>query len=387
VYTLAFSFLMARGRSNYIIGDWLINYSGGFVRRGLMGTLVLAVHRATHVPFQWIVYPLQSSVYVVFVACVYRLTRGLRWTFLLTAVLLSPSTLAFTVLETYAGLRKEELLYAALALWICVVVAGHLRDWQLSLLLSALVVVLVLSHEALVVGMPYLFAALLIQTGDWRRSLRMSVAPALLGGAALAAVMLHPGNTPIAQAVCSSVGGDLSAPPESPDICAGSIQWLQYNAAQARELIVPVIREAHMVRLFCLLVVLTLTPVLAQLVLLWRRDGLQREVRVLLGCGAVAMCGTAALFYTALDWGRWLHMEALCLMLMLLMVDPRAPRSALPPASPFYRNRWLRVAASLAVFVYATTWKLPSIGSVGGGYGYIDNIHMFRHMTPGPPKH
>jgi hypothetical protein len=386
VYTLVFAYLLAHGRSNYIIGDWLINYSGGFVRRGLIGTLVMAVHRAMHVPFIWIICVLQSMVYVVFVVCVYRLTRGIRWTFPMAAILLSPSTLAFTVIESFAGLRKEELLYAALALWICVVISGRLRDWQLSALLTAMVVVLVLSHEALVVGLPYMFAALLIQTGDWKRSLKISLAPMLLGGTALVAVMLHPGNLAITEAVCSSVGGHLGPTASPADICSGSIQWLQYNVVQARAQFVPIIQETHMVRLFSLLVVLTMTPIVAQLVLFYRRDGLRREMGVLLGCGLIAMCGTATLFYTALDWGRWVHMEAVCLMLMVLMIDPRAPRDTVPAGSPFYRNPWLRVAASLAVFIYATTWKLPSIGSVGGGYGYIDNIHMIRHWMPGPPQ-
>ena len=37
VYTLAVAVVMTRGVSPFVTGDWLINYSGGFVRRGLVG--------------------------------------------------------------------------------------------------------------------------------------------------------------------------------------------------------------------------------------------------------------------------------------------------------------------------------------------------------------
>lgn len=93
VYSLAFELWLASGVSPWIVGDWLINYSGGFVRRGLEGSVVLLIGHLTRIPLNLVVYGMQSVVFVLFLWLVWRLVQGIRWTFLIAAVFLSPATL------------------------------------------------------------------------------------------------------------------------------------------------------------------------------------------------------------------------------------------------------------------------------------------------------
>lgn len=122
--------LQARADNPWSIGDWLINYSGGFVRRGLTGALILLLHRATAAPLAWVAFSLQTTVFLLFLACVYLLLQRIRWSWLIAAVLLSPATLSYTVLDSTSGFRKEILVFAALSLILCVLDWGRLRDWQ-----------------------------------------------------------------------------------------------------------------------------------------------------------------------------------------------------------------------------------------------------------------
>ncbi len=109
----------------------------------------------TEVPLAWVVFAMQVSIFLLFLTCVYRLSKGIRWSYLMTAVLLSPATLTFTVMDPYAsGLRKEILLFAASAFALCVLLSSRLKDWQLSAMLSLMLVGLALSHEALMIGVP-----------------------------------------------------------------------------------------------------------------------------------------------------------------------------------------------------------------------------------------
>jgi hypothetical protein len=374
VFSIALGVRMTRQVSPFIIGEWLINYSGGFIRRGLIGSVVLFVGHITGIALPWIVFPIQVVTFLLFIGCVYWLTKGLRWNPWMAAVLLSPATLAFTVMDSYAGFRKEFLLFAALALVICVVMSGRLRDWQLSALLSVVSVGLMLSHEALVVGFPYFFAAVAIQKGSAAKAAKVFYVPALLAAIALVAVMLHPANLAITQAVCTSVGGTLG-PFNDPsgNVCSGSIEWLQFTLPQARALFVPAIREYHLVRLFSLLAIPTFTPMIVLLVQFYRRDRLHHEVKMVIVCGALSLVGTAILFYIALDWGRWVHIQAICLMLMVLMLDHRAE-----PVVVVRRSAWLRYTGVALLAVYATTWTLPSIGRDDARHGYLDVIHMLR---------
>ena len=51
--------------------------------------------------------------------------------------------------------------------------SGRWKDWQVSVMLSVFLVGMTLSHEALLVGVPYFFAAVAIQTMSLRRAVRI----------------------------------------------------------------------------------------------------------------------------------------------------------------------------------------------------------------------
>jgi hypothetical protein len=95
----------------WTIGDWLVNYSAGFVRRGLPGEFFLLLSHLLHVEVPWIALVIPALVYAGFLVGVYRLANPLRRNFLWFAMLFSPATLPFIVLNGMdIGFRKETLL-------------------------------------------------------------------------------------------------------------------------------------------------------------------------------------------------------------------------------------------------------------------------------------
>lgn len=381
--------LEAQAIDPWTVGDWLINYSGGFVRRGFTGALVMLLHRATGIPLQWVVFSIQASVFLLFLVSVYQLTKGMRWSYLMAAVLLSPATLAFTVMNRYdAGLRKEILLFAALSVTVWVLLSERWKDWQISTLLSVFLVGLALSHEGLLVAAPYFFAAVAVQTSSLRRAVRICAIPFVLTAIASVAVITHHGDQATAQAICSSAGGTLGhAKPDAlhptGGFCGGAISFLQLDVAQEREIIVPMIRQWHLRRLFSALAIPTFLPLVALLWVFYRRDRLRVEVAIVLACAVVSMAGTSVLFYVGLDWGRWFHLQAICLMLLLMMLDHRGAATAVPATQ---RSLPFHVVATLALLLYATTWTLPGVGTGGETPGYVplvwptyrNALHQFR---------
>ncbi len=388
---------MARDIDPWIIGDWLINYSGGFVRRGLAGALVMLLHRATGVPLQWVVFAIEASVFLVFLAGVYQLTKGIRWSYLMVAVLVSPASLAFTILAGHeGGLRKEILLFTALAIGIQVLIGGRWKDWQISALLSSFLVVLALSHEALLVAVPYFFAAVAIQTMSLRRAVRICAIPLVLCGIACGAVILHHGDRGTAEAICNSVGGTLGSPKLSAfeptvGLCSGSISWLQLGAAQERELIAPAILQWKLMRLFAILAIPTFAPIIALMYLFYRRDGLRYEVSVALICALISLAGTGVLCYVGVDWGRWLHIQVICLMLLAMMMDCKAAAISGIIRRAGRRSLGLRALATVALFLYAIAWTLPGVGNFGETPGYFaivwptyrSGLHQLRMQAVG----
>jgi hypothetical protein len=98
------------------MGDWLINYSAGFVRRGLIGAVALLIARWTHLSSILLIFVLQVASFLLFIACAYRLTRNLHWDFALSTLLLSPAAFSFMLINHSTDFRKEVLLFGVLAL-------------------------------------------------------------------------------------------------------------------------------------------------------------------------------------------------------------------------------------------------------------------------------
>jgi hypothetical protein len=370
-----YGFLNARRGSGWAIGEWLTNYSGGFIRRGLVGEVVLLLGQASGVKLAWIVLAIQVVVYGIFLWCVYRLTEALSWGWMVAALLLSPATLGFIVLDPPNGFKKEILLFAALAALICMLLYARLRDWQVAAMLSTFGVVLVLSHEPLVFYLPYFFAALALQTGSVRRAMRLAVWPAILCGIAAFEVMLHPGNRVMAEKICSSVGGTLGTFGVFDDsVCGGAIVWLQATLAQAHMNVMAAARVYHSFSLYSLSALLALVPAIAVLVMLYRRDGARREAKIIAACSMAALAGSLVIFYSGRDWGRWIHIHAVCLMLLVLMVCRGARPVAEPRITLRGARRW---TAAVALAIYATCWTLPAVDIYPSRSGYYG---LYRYL-------
>jgi hypothetical protein len=187
---------------SFQIGDWLINYSGGFVRRGLLGSPLLYLAHATHLPLLWLTLALQVAIFLAFYLCLYQLLRRTFWNLPLLALFLSPATLAFIPLNPLMGFRKEILL---LALLTAIVLPSFqkLPPGLQSPLLAIAAAALVLAHEGLFLYLPYLGAAIYLQQHNFRRSLRIVAAPLAAALIAMLAILLHPATPQATAAACS----------------------------------------------------------------------------------------------------------------------------------------------------------------------------------------
>ena len=360
-----YGFLNTRRGSGWAIGEWLTNYSAGFIRRGLVGAVVLLLGHVSGIPLAWIAFGIQVVVYLIFLWCVYRLTEGLRWGWMVAAAVLDPPN----------GFKKEILLFAALAAVICLLLFDRLRDWQMAVLLSALGIILVLSHEPLLFYLPYIFAAVAVHSGSTKRAVKVALWPAILCSIAAVSVLLHPGDRAMAEKICSSVGGVLGTMEvHDANVCGGALLWLEQPLAEAHRYVMAAVRLHHLFALYGLLAVPTLLPAIAALVMLYRRDAARREVKIIAVCSAIAFVSSLAVFYSGRDWGRWLQMHAVCLMLLVLMVSRGERRGAQPKICLRGARRW---AAWAALAIYSTCWTLPAVDIYPARSGYYG---LYRYL-------
>ena len=365
----------------YPIADWLINYSAGFVRRGLPGEFILLAARATHIPPPWMAAVVQLSIYVAFLCGVYRLAAPLRRDVLWYCMMFSPAALAFMILAPMNGNRKELLLYAALTGTIFLL-RLDLSAISLSVCVATLLAILVLSHDALVCCFPFFFAAIAIQTGNLKYASKVIAAPFLLAAFLANLVRQHPGDQTTAIAVCKSVGGRWIADDGTRDLCAGAIRHLSWTIAKSRQ---EELQNLSYWPLYALLGLLSFAPYVVALVVLYRRDHLRFEVKVIASIAALCVLTTMPLFYLTIDWGRWIQMQIICLLLVILQAAQRAPGFQKTSSAPaFGVGKSWRPALLVAAFLYCTCWTLPVLGMQDVRFGYADvplSLHReFRLM-------
>lgn len=390
IATCCFIWFNARVRHGYAIGDWLINYSGGFVRRGLTGEVLLALAKATHIQLPWVVASLQVVLYGFIFLTVYLLLREIRWSWAILALLLSPATLAFQVLGPTAGSRKEIMLFALLALLICLARRrsgpasdNWLSDHPLSssLLLIGTTQICILSHEGISLYLPYHFAVVLIAIPQWRRYIKVCIAPVILACVSFVAVAMHPGSWKIAEAVCWSVGGTVFAKDQG--ICGGAIFYFTHDLAYT----INEVRETFFRYDYPLLygprIILSLAPAAYLVFHLMRKAATRRNATIVLVSFVIALCNSLLLYYVVTDWGRWTYIHAMCLLLLLLLIDRKSSDRAMGlPAPGMSRTRiglaWVVLA------IYSTCWTLPLVGIYPARYGYVDLYRYLRDYKTRP---
>jgi len=94
----------------YIAGDWLINYQGGFVRRGFLGELFYQISKIFDVPILNILFSFNSIIIVFLFLLTYSIVKNSLKNYIFTIYCLLPSTFLFTFFDPLAVARKDYLI-------------------------------------------------------------------------------------------------------------------------------------------------------------------------------------------------------------------------------------------------------------------------------------
>ena len=300
-------FLMktSKGDDPFLIGDWLINFEGGFVRRGLVGQLIVATNLGVETTTALIQVLMISSSVLLLVACLWMLWLSkpiLPW----AIVILSPAFLLFPFLSFSGAYRKELLALSALSL-----MALGVRKSARSLVWIGLIIFALSSvtHEALILALPSVIWLVFLARS--RLIITRREATSAVGLVALAAMWT--GATVVAGSQAYDQSADICASVVdqgfSPHTCSGSIAFLADSPALAIERVQLLLPDAwpHPI-----LLVLALVPLLLVgfVTLYWR-------------LALVQVLAIVPLYAIGTDYGRWIYFAVGLLSICALAVSDR----------------------------------------------------------------
>lgn len=344
-------------RDAWLLGDWLIDYSAGFSRRGLIGEGIRQV--AGFLGIDRIMLT-ATLIWVVFTAVLFVVTalflhqyRGYT-----TVLLLVSPAFLFVFLNFLGTMRKELLLF--LLVGVVLLVTKLTRQGAWGWLLAGLFPVLVFAHEGLalyglfvliVVFLLYSEGLLTKKHAIWQGSVTTALT-ALTGWG----LSRRGDSAGIDQQICDN----LIDEGYSKRLCGGAIAFLDRTPEEAIARVAGLVVSDNYLTTYALVVALAAIPFI-----------FVRLSKTLLVLFATAAFLTVPLFMVAIDWGRWIVISVWLITLVAVRFD-RSPHIQVRPIHPKTLTSDLLLIA--AVMSYAMLWSVPHCCEPRIGFGIIDRL-------------
>ena len=351
------------GRTDqWILGDWLIDYSAGFTRRGLLGEgvrqleVLAGIDRLVATTVLQITVLLSLAVLVAVLIASHR--RGLT-TLLLVA---SPAFVLF-LLNPLGTMRKEIVLWllvAGVLVWSRSQHphAGKAIPWVVAFAFP----VVVLIHEALLFfgGFVAVMLWLLASQGTvakrtaWVAGGVGGVLTAIAGGVSL----LWPTRPGVGAEICATLIGAGY----SDALCSGAIRFLDQDAAFSMSRAGEAISNGNYLAVYLPVVLFSSLPFF-----------FVRWSKPMAAALTLSFAMTLPLFVVAIDWGRWIVISVWLVTMLALRFDG-SPHITVVAVDKKTTTRRLGLATPLGVAAFATLWSVPHCCEPRIGFGLIDRF-------------
>lgn len=297
IYTLAFTLAFNLKDDGYILADWLINYEdGGFKRRGLSGSFFFILQDFTGFSLNYIVYFFQFLIISLFFWYYTKLIRYKVTDLLYLSLLLS--SIGFVGLlntVTYVG-KKEFIVFLLFTYFVYLLDHDKLSKYK-EYVLCVLLFVSTLLHEVTLFYVPYFAIALYVKNGklEIKRYIKFFLAVAIPA----AAVILFGKN--VNEGMSLEILSRRGVHPTY-GIFYWNIDERQY------------IKE-HLNEYVLYFISLGISVFHIGYYLKYLND---RKVLCILLIGAFIF--SLPLFYLAIDWGRWMYIHMMLIIVLFAMM-------------------------------------------------------------------
>jgi hypothetical protein len=376
IYYSALCWVFSIKPNPWITGEWLINYSAGFQRRGALGSLTLVLSDFTSLPPTFVAFVMQSSLAAATLILLFAFLVKGDTPLPIFLILLGPMGVFYFLTDPAVVGRKELILYAFALLWLGFLSKsyekplGGARENLYIVLFTFLLIFAILTHEGFLFFVPILIWITLTHQGcitgkklpiPWKR-----LSPFLLSAAASVPAILLTSSSSVGDGMCQAlIDRGLSS-----SVCIGAIDLA--SSAATESLFIDAVSSAiapWLIAYFPVFVVLA--AILISHLSSQNRNfgcGLTPPQRVLSFFGLFLL--TTPIYVIAVDWGRYLSLFFTLLAMVLLFEhqlssDSNSTSASLSGQSLFRSNPTVRLLAILGILSY---YLFFGVAHFGGSY-------------------
>lgn len=344
-FYMAYDALSMKG-DLWLTADWVINYSSGFIRRGLLGQILLTFCQLFNLDLIRVTIHFQLILIILFITLSIILYFTTTKTFIEKTIFCSPAFyISFCYWSPLGGFRKELLLlfFFILLIFLALSLKKQLATYYYMVFTVLLYIVLGLTHEMIIFFSPFFLFFFFILLKNKSISLNsfwcfftiICLANILL---LLLSYFFH-GSPKSSITVCKSV-----SPYTISVFCNGAIKALGNDLHTAYESISYYIKKTNYLTFYPLLFLISFLP----FTMIAYDKALKVKYFLL-----ISLICLLPLFIIAIDWGRWIsiYITLFSLLTFYLLHTNHAQ------IKPFYQQHILLFA--ILFVTYTLTWIIP----------------------------
>lgn len=356
VYVLTL-FFFARHWHGWIIGDWLLNYQEGFIRRGLSGYLMINLSQLFNTPLNFTVMWIQVGIYLAYMGVLLFILKNKKITFWYLLLLVSPVTLLFPVLEPETAGRKEIILFLIFGLYTLCLKHELLKSDFKLFLFSISLFIATLFHELVFFYIPYFILAAYLNSRLKNEPFGFYKSILVISGSVIAFALLFIFGQPInGPALCNG----LLQKGLPDNICQGILSFPpDFGISELFEHA----NENQYLRNFSISLLMASIPFF--IFIRFSKDYFFTLKNFILVMGSLFLF-SLPLFFLGIDWGRWINIHFMLILFAstILLVDMPTEYSKILNNEKMELPKFLRlvvinrIVILLFVLMYSTLWYM-----------------------------
>ncbi len=339
------------------LGDWLINYQGGFVRRGLSGEIYYMFSNYLKISPEYFVFGTQIILYAIFYIVSFLLIKNELQNKEYLLLIFSPVIFYFQVFDLAAVGRKEILYLSMFALMIYFIKNANNRKSETTIYIFIfLFSVLILMHEMFIIYFPYIIIVFILKIGlknKIKKILIISSLPII----SFFLSLFYKGDSIVAIEIFNSLH-NIGC-----NIKGGAIGSIGWTTSDGLRLVWKGVSELNYIPKYILATILSL---LAFYPIIYKfRIILSNKLNLLLLF--LSIIGTILVMVVAWDWGRFIYIHIASLFFISLLISSDSEYKVT------FLNKIPNICFLLLIIINFSIWRLPHCCS---GNIFLYQFHM-----------
>ena len=144
------------------ISEWIINYQGGFIKRGLIGEICFQIAIHFDLSLRFVIFLFQSLIYTIFLILIYRFFRNIPTNLIIILSIFTPIFLLYPVAEIEVLARKETFVFIGFLLFLNISNFNYSSNLPLFYVFFVLPIICLI-WEPVVFFFPFIASVLIIR--------------------------------------------------------------------------------------------------------------------------------------------------------------------------------------------------------------------------------